>query len=84
MQPKLLWFVGQGGILLELAGALYIAIVSVSIHSRVRRLFSNFSGWMELPRLVAEVRQQARTDIVGFLLLAAGLLLQFVGGFVAF
>lgn len=66
---------------MELSGALYIAIVSVSVHSRVRRLFSNFDGWMELPRLVAEVRQQAKTDIIGFMLLASGLLLQFIGGF---
>jgi hypothetical protein len=81
MQGNFLWLVGQFGILMELTGALYIALVSISIHSRVRRLFSNFDGWMELPQLVAEVRQQARTDIVGFLLLAAGLLLQFIGGF---
>jgi hypothetical protein len=84
MQANLLWFVGQVGILLELSGALYIALVSVSIHSRVRRLFSNFDGWRELPRLIGEVRQQAKTDIIGFLLLAAGLLLQFVGGFATF
>lgn len=81
MRLNLLWLVGQLGILLELSGALYIAILSVSIHSRVRRLFSNFDGWRELPRLVAEVRQQAKTDIVGFMLLAAGLVLQFISGF---
>lgn len=83
MQVDILWLVGQVGILMEFSGALYIAIVSVSIHSRVRRLFSNFDGWMELPRLVAEVRQQAKTDIIGFMLLAGGLLLQFIGGFVS-
>lgn len=81
MQVDLLWLVGQVGILLELAGALYIAILSISIHSRVRRLFSAFDGWLELPRLVAEVRTQAKTDIIGFTMLAGGLLLQFIGGF---
>ena len=81
MQIDILWAVGQTGILMEVCGALYIAIVSVSVHSRVRRLFSNFDGWMELPGLVAEVRQQAKTDIIGFLLLATGMMLQFIGGF---
>lgn len=81
MRVDLLWAVGQFGILLELAGALYIALLSVSIHRRMRRLFTNFNGWMELPYLVAEVRKQAKTDIIGFTMLAVGLLLQFVGGF---
>jgi hypothetical protein len=81
MQLNLLWLVGQLGILLELSGALYIAILSVSVHSRVRRLFSNFDGWRELPHLVTEVRKQAKTDIVGFIMLAAGLVLQFISGF---
>ena len=81
MQIDLLWLVGQVGILLELGGALYIAVLSVSIHRRMRRLFSNFDGWLELPYLVAEVRKQAKTDIIGFTLLAVGLLLQFIGGF---
>lgn len=81
MQPELFWVVGQVGILLELSGALYIAVLSVSIHRRMRRLFSNFDGWLELPYLVAEVRKQAKTDIIGFALLAVGLLLQFIGGF---
>jgi hypothetical protein len=81
MQVDLFWLVGQFGILLELAGALYIAVLSVSIHRRMRRLFSNFDGWMEIPFLVGEVRKQAKTDIIGFAMLAAGLLLQFIGGF---
>lgn len=81
MLAELLWLVAQTGILLELAGALYIAVLSVSIHRRVRRLFSNFDGWMELPFLVGEVRKQAKTDIIGFTMLAGGLLLQFIGGF---
>ena len=81
MQVEPLWLVSQLGILLELGGALYIAVLSVSIHSRVRRLFTNFDGWREIPFLVAEVRKQAKTDIIGFAMLAAGLLLQFIGGF---
>ena len=81
VELELFWLVGQVGILLELFGALYIAIVSVSIHRRVRRLFSAFDGWLELPYLVAEIRKQAKTDIIGFAMLAGGLLLQFIGGF---
>jgi len=76
-----LWLLGQLGILLEIGGALYIAMSTVTIHSRIGRLFNNIWGIRELPKLMGLMQGQARTDIRGFLMLAAGLLLQFVGNF---
>lgn len=83
MNDHFLWLLGQLGILLEIAGALYIAAASFSIHQRVGRLFVDIWGLRELPRIVDAMQNQARSDITGFLLLAAGLLLQFVGNFAA-
>jgi hypothetical protein len=80
MSTNIFWLLGESGILLELGGALYIARNSVAAHRRVRRLFSGLNGLKELPKLVEAVQKQTRTDITGFLLLASGLLLQFLGG----
>ena len=81
MSIQALWLLGQLGILLEIGGALYIAMANVSVHRRVGRLFDNLWGLREIPRLVEMMQNQARTDVAGFLLLALGLLLQFVGNF---
>ena len=81
MNVHFLWVLGQFGILLEIAGALYIAAASFSIHQRIGRLFVDIWGLREIPRIVETMQNQARSDITGFLLLAGGLLLQFVGNF---
>ena len=81
MNIELLWLLGQLGILLEIGGALYIAMSTISIHSKIGRLFVDIWGLREIPRLVGLMQGQARTDIRGFLMLAAGLLLQFIGNF---
>jgi hypothetical protein len=83
MNIEPLWLLGQLGILLEIGGALYIAMSTISIHSRIGRLFVDIWGLREIPRLVGLMQGQARTDIRGFLMLAAGLLLQFIGNFSA-
>jgi len=75
------WMVGQVGILLELAGALYIALSSIVAHKRIGRLFYDFLGFREVPRIIQTMANQTRTDIKGFTLLAGGLMLQFVGNF---
>ena len=81
MNSQTFWYIGQFGLLLEIIGALYIALSSVAIHQRISRLFSNLWGFREIPKLVAMMQNQARTDITGFLVLASGLMLQFVGNF---
>jgi hypothetical protein len=81
MNNGYLWLTGQLGILLEIGGALYIAAQQVSVHTRIGRLFLDIWGIREIPRLVEMMRTQAKTDITGFLLLAGGLVLQFIGNF---
>lgn len=76
-----LWFVGQAGIVLEIVGALYILLGSLMTHRRIRRVFQGLNGLRELPRLVVTMQHQTRTDIIGFILLASGLTMQFIGGF---
>jgi hypothetical protein len=81
MQIEFFWTLGQLGILLEIGGALYIALSSIGIHRSIGRLFVDIFGIREIPRIIETMQNQARTDITGFLLLAGGLLLQFVGNF---
>ena len=81
MSNQSFWIVGQIGILLELAGALYIAISSISAHKRIERLFHNFLGFREIPGIIETMANQTRTDTKGFTMLAVGLMLQFIGNF---
>lgn len=81
MNIHFLWLLGQLGILLEIGGALYIAVSTVGIHTRIGRLFLDIRGLREIPRIIGLMQGQARADIVGFLLLAVGLLLQLIGNF---
>ncbi len=81
MNSQLFWYLGQFGLLLEIGGALYIAVSSISIHQSISRLLFNLWGFREIPRIVATMQNQARTDITGFLLLASGLTLQFISNF---
>ncbi len=81
MHQHFLWILGQFGILLEIAGALYIAAASYSIHQRIGRLFFDIWGLREIPTIVKTMQNQAKSDITGFLLLAGGLVLQFIGNF---
>ena len=81
MTSHYLWIISQFGILLEAAGALYIVLSAVELHERIGRLFLDIWGIREIPRIVGMMQNQTKTDIRGFLLLAGGLLLQFIGNF---
>lgn len=81
MNPQHFWIVGQVGLLLETAGAAYIALSSISMHRRIERLFFDIWGFREIPRIVATMQNQTKSDIRGFILLTVGLILQFVGNF---
>ncbi|MDJ0926224.1 MAG: hypothetical protein QNJ73_01130 [Gammaproteobacteria bacterium] len=75
------WVIAQCGILLEIFGALYIFVASISAHRQIERIFRGLDGWKEIPKLVATIQHQTRTDITGFALLGSGLIMQFIGGF---
>jgi len=79
MNSQFFWYLGQLGLLLEIVGALYIAVSSISMHQKISRLLFNLWGFREIPRIVVTMQNQARTDITGFFLLASGLVLQFIG-----
>jgi hypothetical protein len=79
MNPPLFWTLTQLGLLLEITGAVYIALSSISMHKRIERLFFDIWGFREIPRIVATMQNQTTTDIRGFILLAVGLMLQFAG-----
>ena len=81
MTPQNFWIIGQVGLLLEIAGAAYIALSSISIHRRIERLFFDIWGFREIPRIVTTMQNQTKSDIRGFILLTVGLILQFVGNF---
>lgn len=81
MNPQHFWIIGQVGLLLETAGAAYIALSSISVHRRIERLFSDLWGFREIPRIIATMQSQTRSDIRGFILLTLGLMMQFVGNF---
>ena len=81
MKPQYFWILSQAGLLLETAGAAYIALASIAVHKRIERLFSDIWGFREIPRIIATMQSQTRSDIRGFVLLTMGLILQFVGNF---
>ena len=81
MSNQTFWIIGQAGILLEIAGALFIAFSSIAAHRRIERLFNTIFGFKEIPKIIETIANQTSTDIKGFTLLAGGLVLQFIGNF---
>jgi len=81
MNLPLFWTLTQVGLLLEIAGAVYIALSSIYIHKRIERLFCNIWGIREIPKIITTMQNQTANDIRGFVLLAMGLMLQFAGNF---
>ena len=81
MNLPLFWTLSQVGLLLEITGAMYLALSSIGMHKRIERLFFNIWGFREIPKIVATMQNQTKTDIRGFFLLAVGLILQFAGNF---
>jgi hypothetical protein len=77
-----LWLVGEAGIVIELIGAGYIVYASMQSRRRMAGLNSTMDGMSDaVDELMAAVRTQFDKEIVGFLLLAIGLAMQFIGGF---
>ena len=81
MNLQSFWTITQVGLMLEIAGAAYIALSSISLHRKIERLFVDIFGFREIPRIVAAMQNQTTTDIRGFFLLTVGLILQLVGTF---
>ena len=81
MNLPLFWTITQVGLLLEITGAVYLALSSISSHKRIERLFFNIWGFREIPKIITTMQNQTSTDIRGFSMLSVGLILQFAGNF---
>ena len=74
------WYIGQGGILLEIVGAGMVVFYAYKARVRVAQLHTDLDHIQEaVDSVLGEVRSQFLKQVVGFLLLAAGLIMQFVG-----
>ena len=78
-----LWYIGEAGILLEICGAWYMVQANFKARRRIQGMFSGWEGFKELPHIKKVLQNQARTEIIGFVMLGTGLVMQFVAGFVS-
>jgi len=81
MSEHSLWFLAEAGILLEIVGAVYITLGSYRARKKINGMFRGIQGLRELPRIRDILENQARMELIGFLFLSCGLIMQFVGGF---
>ena len=78
----LLWYLGEAGILLEIIGAWYMVQANFRARRYIQGMFKGLQGLKEIPHLKKVLQNQARTEIIGFVLLGTGLIMQFASGFV--
>ncbi len=81
MSEHSFWFLTETGILLEIVGAVYITMGSYRARRRINSMFRSLDGLRELPRIRDILENQARMELIGFLFLSSGLIMQFIGGF---
>ncbi len=75
------WYIGEAGILLEITGAWYIVQASFRARRHIQNIFRGWEGLKEIPQLKKVLQNQANTELIGFLLLGTGMVMQFIGGF---
>lgn len=75
------WYIAETGILLEIIGAWYIVQASFRARRRIQSMFRGWEGLKEVPKVKEILQNQAKTELIGFMLLGTGLVMQFVGGF---
>jgi hypothetical protein len=81
MSEHSLWFLTEAGILLEIVGAVYITLGSYRARNKINSMFRGLEGLRELPKIRDILQNQARMELIGFLFLSSGLIMQFIGGF---
>ena len=76
------WLIGQSGIVLEVFGAAYIVYSALMSRKEMKGLTSTMDGIGEsVDKLISVASNQFNRELVGFLFLAIGLSMQFLGGF---
>ena len=83
MTENTFWFLSEAGILLEIVGAVYITLGSYRARRKINNIFQGLDGLRELLRIRDILQSQARMELIGFLFLSSGLIMQFIGGFVS-
>ena len=78
------WWIGEFGILLELIGAGVIVHAAMRNRNVLGGLDDAFTYLDKLKDIRDAVRGQAINEVRGFVLLAVGLALQFIGGLPVF
>lgn len=76
-----LFWVGQTGIILEIAGAAYIVFAAYKSKQVLKNKSHTKDAADVMESTLIEVRSQYEKELKGFSLLAVGLVMQFVGGF---
>lgn len=75
-----LWYIGQAGILLEIAGAALIVFHAYSSKRSAEHLRADLDHIEEAVNTVRdEIKSQFKKQVVGFILFGAGLAMQFAG-----
>lgn len=80
MKPILFW-VGQIGIILEIAGAAYLVFAAYKTKKSLRNKSHTMDGADVMEYTLIEVRRQYEKELTGFSLFVIGLIMQFIGGF---
>ena len=77
-----LQIVGQIGIVLEFLGAGYLVCSALSSKKEMHGLKSTIDSIDDaMSRLIGVVKDQFQKELIGFILLAIGLVMQFLSGF---
>jgi hypothetical protein len=77
---SVLWWVNQGGIALEVVGAMLIVVAAFRTRGRIKYIADTWDAALA-EKLRDVISDQAYTELRGFALLAIGLLCQMIGGF---
>jgi hypothetical protein len=76
-----LWLVGQAGIAIELVGAAFIVWCSYRTKRTMENQTVTYDGFaLALQELLTASVRQFRDQVWGFLMIATGLMMQFVSG----
>lgn len=77
-----LWCIGQAGIVLEIIGAVWVVYCAYDARLHVRGKKTDLDNLEEaLQAVLDEVGSQFQKQLWGFVILAAGLVMQFAGNF---
>ena len=76
-----LFWVGQAGIIFEVLGAGYIVIAAYKAQKNLEDKSHTIDAADVMESTMLEVRGQYKKEVIGFSILAIGLIMQFVGGF---